>query len=269
MMNWISSLLGKKHADADNREVPAILTPSEDKNAATGFAHMRRYPRFSVEGMDVRSKMMRAEPVRISNISVGGACIITSLPLTSGKKILITMNRNRVPHPLLGTVIWENKSGGTVLKDGVVSPVFRAGIQFKDVSSGTLVQLKDFMRGSGIPEETPHVKTDKQIALRYVITRDDGALLHYPTTYTIKKISMSGMLVEANHECEVGQRYPMALSLPNEKQPVNFIGRIASFYRLPGRDLLFDIGIEFLNLTEQGRTGLKRFIAGLLWKHEA
>jgi PilZ domain len=194
---------------------------------------------------------------------------MSSTPVAAGKSVLIRMNRSRLPNPLIGTVIWEGKISNGFAKDGVTSSLYKAGIQFKGVTTGALVQLKDFMRVAGIPEETPYAKNDKQVALRYAITTDEGAMVNYATTYTVKKISMSGMLVEANCKLETEQKYPMALLLPNESQPVKFNGRVASLYQFPGRESYFDIGIEFHNLTEQGKTRLKRFIASLLWKHNA
>jgi hypothetical protein len=268
IMNWLSPLFGRKLNRNSSKAIQGSGIPSGKENS-TPYSQIRRYPRFLVKGIDIQSKIICAEPIQLSNISVGGACIITRMPLNSGNNVLISINRNRIGHPLLGTVIWESQSGGVFCRDGMSLPFYRAGIQFKGVTAGTIVQLKDFMRIAGVPEEKPYVETDKPSALRYVVTREEGAILNYPTTYTVKKISLGGMLVEANCKLEVEQKYPMALFLPNEGQPVKFNGRIVSQLQLPGRGSSFDTGIEYYNLTEQGKTRLKRFIASLLWKHEA
>jgi hypothetical protein len=268
IMKWLSSLFGRKIDRSSSKAIQGSVIPSEKENF-TLYSQKRRYPRFLVTGMDIQSKIIFTEPIQLSNISVGGACIITRMPLNSGNNVLIRINRNRIQHPLLGTVIWERPSGGLFCRDGMSLPIYRAGIQFKGVATGTLVQLKDFMRIAGAPEEKPYAEPDKQNALRYVVTREEGAILNYPTTYTVKKISLSGMLVEANFKLEVEQKYPMALFMPNEGHPVKFNGRIVSQFQLPGRESSFDTGIEFYNLTEHGKIRLKRFIASLLWTHEA
>jgi len=268
IMKWLSSLFGRKLDRSSSKAIQGSVIPSEKENF-TPYSQKRRYPRFVVKGMDIQSKIICAEPIQLSNISVGGACIITRMSLNSGNKVLIRINRNRIQHPLLGAVIWESPSGGVFCRDGMDLPLYKAGIQFKGVTTGTLVQLKDFMRIAGVPEEKPYVETDKPSALRYVVTREEGAILNYPTSYTVKKISLGGMLVEANYKLDVEQKYPMALFLPNEGHPVKFNGRIVSQFQLPGRGSSFDTGIEFYNLTEDGKIRLKRFIASLLWRHEA
>jgi hypothetical protein len=263
IMNWLTSLFGQKPDEGDSNKIQSSLFPREKENISPGYSQKRRYPRFLVEGMDIRSKMIFAEPVHLSNISVGGACIITKMPLNTDNNVLIRINRDRIRRPLLGTIIWESQSGGIPYRENKSLPLYRAGIQFKGITPETLVQLKDFMRISGVPEEKPYVETYKPNALRYVITREEGAILNYPATYTVKKISLSGMLIEANCKLEVEQKYPMALFLPSEGT-VKFNGRIASQIPIPGRESSFDTGIEFCNLIEHEKTRLKRFITSLL-----
>jgi hypothetical protein len=124
------------------------------------------------------------------------------------------------------------------------------------------------MRISGVPEEAPYVENDKQLSLRYVVIADEQAIINYPTTFIVKKISMGGMLVVTNCKLKVEQKYPLALFLPNESIPLSFNGRIASQIPISGRETSFDTGIEFYNLVDKQKTLLKRFIASLLWKPE-
>jgi hypothetical protein len=98
------------------------------------------------------------------------------------------------------------------LVKGMDLPLYRAGIQFKEVTPGTLIQLKDFMRIAGVPEEKPFVETDKPSALRYVVTREEGAILNYPTSYTVKKISLVGIVSPILPACMVAKA-PIAKSL--------------------------------------------------------
>jgi len=266
-MKWLSSLFGHKPDKSSSKAIQSSMIPPVKENLSP-YSQKRRYPRLLVKGMDIQSKIIRADPIQLSNISTSGACIITRMPLNSGNNVLISINCDKIQHPLPGTVIWESP-GGVFSGEGTSLPLYRAGIQFKGVTPGTLVQLKDFMRIAGVPEEKPYVEPDKQSALRYVITREEGAILNYPTTYIVKKISLSGMLVEANCKLEAEQKYRMALLLPNENLTVKFNGRIVYQIQLPGKGPGFDTGIEFYDLTEHGKISLKRFIASLLWKHEA
>jgi Tfp pilus assembly protein PilZ len=238
------------------------LGSGEGKSHQQNYTRRRRYPRFSVEGMDISSKMIFAEGIKLSNMSVGGACIITKKLFNPGNKVLIRFKSERFYGPLKAITIWRNLSGSIIDTSGKPIPLYKAGIQFKDISSEALVYLKDFMRISGVPEEKTYSDAYKPSALRYVITNNEEAVLHYPEACIVKKISLSGMLVETNRELKIEQRYPMVLFIPNENQPIKFRGRIASQIPL-GEPNRFDTGIEFLDLTEDDKLKLKRFIAYL------
>jgi hypothetical protein len=267
--NWLASFWGRKADEGSG--MPILNGTAPDRMEASilpVYSQQRRYPRFAVEGMDIRSKMMFAEPIQLSNISVGGACIITKTPLRAGHSILIRMNRDKIKRPILGTIVWNSQGSGVSYAGGVNPQLYRSGIQFKEVRPGTLVQLKDFMRIAGVPEEKAYDKIYTPVALRYTVISDEKAILNYTSVFRVKKISLSGMLVEAIDALEIGRKYPMALFLPHESSPVVFQGRIASQVPGSGEQYGFDLGIEFCNLLEPEKTKLKRFIAGLLWKHE-
>lgn len=268
-ISWLTSFWGKKMDGSDSKEIRGDTVHPEKENIMPQYPQKRRYPRFLAEGMDIQSQMIFAKSIQLLNISVGGACMITRTPLQIGNNILIRINRNRIRRPLLGTIIWKNLKGDASYRDDTGHTLYRVGVQFKKVAPETLIQLKDFMRISGVPEETPYVENDKQLSLRYVVIEDEQAIMNYPTTFNVKKISMGGMLVVMNCQLKVEQKYPMALFLPNESIPLSFNGRIASQIPIPGRETTFDTGIEFYDLADKQKTLLKRFIVSLLWQPEA
>jgi c-di-GMP-binding flagellar brake protein YcgR len=224
----------------------------------------RRYKRFSVEGMNIHTKVIFDEMIELSNISVSGACLITTKILRHGDNVLLRIPYEKIYSPLKCTVIWENVSESVTDTKENYATLYKAGIQFKEVSSNTLVQLKDFMRVSGIPDEKKLSDEYQPSALRFNIHMNKRALLIYPAIYPVKKLSLGGMLVETNCELEIEDKYPMALYIPKEDLPIKFQGRIASKIAIPDEKLNhFDIGIEFLNLAENHRSRLNKFISCL------
>jgi Tfp pilus assembly protein PilZ len=268
-INWLTSFLGKKMTGGDRKEIRYDTAHPGTEDAAPRYAQKRRYPRFLVESMDIRSQMIFAESIQLSNISVGGACMITKTPLKIGNNILIRINRDRIRRPLLGTIIWKNLKEGISFGDDTGPALYRVGVQFRKVAPETLIQVKDFMRISGVPEETSHVDNDKQLSLRYAVIADEQAIMNYPTTFTVKRISMGGMLVVTNCRLKVEQKYRMALFLPNESSRLSFTGRVASQIPNQGGLMSFETGIEFCDLADRQIKLLKRFIASLLWKPES
>ena len=89
-------------------------------------------------------------------------------------------------------------------------------------------------------------------------------MMSYPINYPVKKLSLGGMLVEADREFRIEQRYPMALYLPKDAQPIKFQGRVASKIPKKNNEMYnYDIGIEFLNLSGSDKSRLNKFLAFL------
>ncbi|MEW6570374.1 MAG: PilZ domain-containing protein [Nitrospirota bacterium] len=245
-------------APTDSR--PDILVI--ENTSSSQYEKKRRFPRFSVEGKGVRSKMIFSERAELRNVSIGGACFITSVALRPHKRVLIKIGSERIDEPLKGMSIWTNRNK-TVQDSGGERSSYSIGIEFRDVTSNALIQLKDFMRASGVPEEKS-LGDHQPSPLRYAIIRNEKAVINYPETCRVKKLSLCGMLMETDRELPVEQKYPMALFLPKEDEPIKFHGRIASLIPLTDKKrLLYDTGVEFLDLTESDRSRLEGFITTL------
>ncbi len=233
-----------------------------DQDSQRVYTGSRRYPRFSVEGMGVHSKMIFTESIKLFNMSIGGACILTKNIFDPGEKILIRLKNDRIYSPLKAVTVWRTPSDVVTDESGDSVKLYKAGIQFKDISSETLVLLKDFMRLSGVPEEKTYSEEYKPSALRYLIKENEEAILHYPENCEVKTISLSGMLVEIDRKLEIEHKYHMAIFIPKDESPIKFRGRIAS--RFPVLETnRYNTGIEFLDLSESNKARLKRFIAYL------
>jgi c-di-GMP-binding flagellar brake protein YcgR len=224
----------------------------------------RRYKRFTVEKMDINSKMIFTTEIEVSNISVGGACIKTTKSLKIGGNYLIRFEDQKMKLPLKFAVVWEKLSESIKNPKGESIPVYSAGIKFLDLTSDKLVQLKDFIRISGIPEEKMESDEYSPIALRFTIQSNEKAVMNYPEAYRVKQISQGGILVEADYELQTDINYPMAIFIPGDKQPVKFNGRIASCNDTPDKEpKSFNIGIEFLNMSETDKERLNSFLGSL------
>lgn len=221
----------------------------------------RRYPRFTVEGMDVHAKTIFSADIELYNISMGGACIQTAKRMRIGGNYLIRLKSNAYDLPLKCTVIWENLSGNLHNASGETVPLYQAGLSFQNITPDKLVKLKDFIRVSGIPYEQRLNDEQRLSALRFKIDLNGKGVLNYPKTYKVKKISLGGMLIESSYKFQAEQKLPMALFLSEESPPIKFLGRIASI--IATRDTSskkFDAGIEFFNMSEEDRKRLSKFI---------
>jgi hypothetical protein len=88
-------------------------------------------------------------------------------------------------------------------------------------------------------------------------------VLSHSAKFKVKKISLSGMLIQSEQALEINGMIPMGLSF-NAGDPVNFIGRVASCQMANDKgQAYYAIGVEFTDLTDKGRTLLKTFIDDL------
>jgi len=84
--------------------------------------------------------------------------------------------------------------------------------------------------------------------------------LNFPASYRVKKISLGGMLIESIGALEIESRIPMELSI-HADNPVEFVGRVASCQVIDkDGQKQYEIGIEFIDLTEKDRAKVASFI---------
>jgi hypothetical protein len=84
------------------------------------------------------------------------------------------------------------------------------------------------------------------------------------SNYRIIRISESGMGIETDQTFDPDNKFRMELMLPGEKRPVQFVGRVASCLKISERiPVSFDTGIEFLEMSTEDQSLLKKFITSI------
>jgi hypothetical protein len=221
----------------------------------------RRHQRFGVEKLGIYAKTLHATDAELLNISMTGACVTARESLKSADKHLIKFHSRGMAFTLHCRVIWEDSDLEVKSPDGESVPVYKAGVVFNDTASDKMVTLKDFIRVSGAPNEQTVSDTFGPSALRFNVYANEKVLLYYPKISPVKKISLSGMLMELDHAIEAERRFPMTLFLPHESLPIKFQGRVACCLEIPDkRSKRFDIGIEFLGMSEKDTSRLSKFL---------
>ncbi|UCE78535.1 MAG: PilZ domain-containing protein [Nitrospiraceae bacterium] len=222
---------------------------------------IRRFRRYDVDHMSMQAKALINTDVELSNISTTGACITTYERLQPGGRHLIELKAQKAPLLLRCKMIWRNPS--VTVKDSyrTILPSFKAGLVFKDLSSDKLIQLKDYIRLSGIPDVKRASSKYKASALRFNVQSIENAVLYYPSKSTVKTISFGGMCIQTQHELIPEKRLTMTLLLPGEVLPSRFQGRVTSIIPAgnPGEQL-YNTGIEFLNMKDRDKVRLGKLM---------
>lgn len=217
----------------------------------------RRYKRFKLKNLEVSGKMVLATEVKVIDISISGISLQANRRLNIASDYTLKLE-GRKTISLKGTVIWcsliEVREG---YKEGMI-PIYAAGMQFKDMSTERVAELQYFIESH--KAEAVQVTGGTRLHIRFHIKDPENTILIYPDNYKVKTISLGGMLIECLQDIEIASRIPMEMFIRDE-DPLRFMGRIASSQLIDkeGRKQ-YNIGIEFLDLTERDREVLASFI---------
>ena len=225
----------------------------------------RRYPRFTVDFMNIHGKILFSNNVKILNISAGGIAFVTEKKLNSGGVYVLRLeNKGRILH-LRGKIVWSKQK--TDLKEAEVPPAFMVGMQFLDVSDSRAEDIAKFIRDNYIdyqPVESGSTLLDGvRIHVRFTIHDPERATVRCAENYKGKRISKGGMLIENEFGLQSEEMVPMEMTL-SKNQSIALWGRIVTC-RPAQKDssLHYEIGIEFMDMSETDMATLGRFVSKL------
>ena len=217
----------------------------------------RKHNRFIVEGMDIQCRMLFATEVKLLDISISGASILTKKRLNIGSRYSLKVEGDEGdPFSLHGVIIWEQLSGSEKNSRNEVAPIYKAGIKFDDVLTGKGAELIEFIQENSLKDYHR-----ARIAGLRVRIHSDKAVLGYRQTFEALRISRGGALIETSEELEAESRFMMEILLPEDEEPVRFLGRIANCNAVAGKSpAVYKVGIEFLEIDENDVPKLTEFI---------
>jgi c-di-GMP-binding flagellar brake protein YcgR len=223
----------------------------------------RRHERFIVGILEITGTMTFARDVKIHDISVGGVAVTVDKRLDLGGEYTLKIEGKGRALSLRGVVVWSLLSESLMDAHGNVVPVYKAGLKFTDLSQEQVSEIESFIedhkRELGRELDLTRVGGTR-LHVRFKIEHPEKAVLNFYENYKVKKIGLGGMLIESKHELDIDDTFPMEIMLADEKS-MKFIGRIASC--LPkerGKEARYDIGVEFLDISERNKGILREFI---------
>lgn len=220
--------------------------------------NMRRHKRYRLDVTAVDGQISLSDKVEILDISLGGVALKVDRRLNIGKEYLLKLREKGKTLEVKCIVARAELSGIEPRARGESVSIYTAGMVFKE---GSTARIAEFLKPIEQHKQLKESNTaDRRLDVRFNIAGPMDTMLSYPAEFTVKTISLSGMLIRTEHALAIESRVPMALSL-NAENPVRFIGRIAACQRNDGQGgRRHDIGVEFTNLTDRDITLLKTFI---------
>ncbi len=223
----------------------------------------RRHKRFIVDILEVTGKMTFARNVKIHDISVGGIAVTVDKRPNLGSEYALKIEGKGKVLSLRGAVVWSLLSESLIDAHGNVVPLYKAGLKFLGLSEGQVSEIESFMEDHEreLRKELDVTKIGgTRLHVRFKIEHPEKAVLNFYENYILKKIGLGGMLIESGQALDIDDTFPMEMMLTND-QSMKFVGRIASCLRREhGKEAHYDIGVEFLDISERNKKILHEFI---------
>lgn len=219
-------------------------------------AGRRRHRRYEVAGLGGR--LVVPMEVRVVNLSLGGMSLETNDYLQFGRSYSVNLDHNGHRVTLVATVAWCKLRHTKKNPSGDVVPVFRAGLRFQVLSGERLHELWQIIRDHAV------VEVDDSVFGRFAPEQPQVVELDSDYKFSVRKLSLSGMLIETDFVPELEARLPLEVLLPDS--PIEALARVASVPNLGqrARGEPTQIGVEFCGLDSQRRSELRAYLAGYI-----
>jgi hypothetical protein len=215
----------------------------------------RRFKRYSIDG--IHGSVLYLSELNVLNISVEGAAIETTKRLDINREYTFKITYKDTILNLRGHVVWALLSYREKKDSEEIIPVYRAGIMFTDTLSEKANTLLSFI------EENKIKTLEKRLGgMRFKIANSKKVKINYPYKYEVKKISLSGMLIETEYPLDLNSHYDIELYL--NKNILNVVGRIANCEKIDLHNVTkYSIGVEFIKIPDNDIKILKDFLTSL------
>jgi c-di-GMP-binding flagellar brake protein YcgR len=218
----------------------------------------RKYKRYNLDLLDINGKMSLTDTVEVLDISLGGVALRADRRLNMGKEYSMKLQKKGKTLEVRGVVVRSELSGVEERGHGESVSIYTAGLVFKD---GFTDKIADFL---GPIEQNEKIKSpavvNRRLNVRFSITTPGQHVLSYPLQFKVRSISLGGMRIRTQQPVEINSTIPMDLSL-NAEGAITFLGRAVSCSMIENAGQTdYDIGTEFIDLTDKDKTLLKTFI---------
>ncbi|MDQ7787231.1 MAG: PilZ domain-containing protein [Thermodesulfovibrionales bacterium] len=211
----------------------------------------RKNKRYVVEGL--QGNLLYTSDLEILNISIDGAAIETTRRLELNREYTFKIQYNNTQLILRGQVVWAvlvSKKGRTES----YLPRYRAGIQFADTLSENQQILRRF-----IEENRLRARESGIGGLRCKISNTEAMTINLPRKYQVRKISMSGMLIETDYPLDINTHFDIELFLKDTMVSI-LVKVITCTQRGSLKTSSYDIGMEFITMSENDQDTLRQLL---------
>jgi hypothetical protein len=210
----------------------------------------RRHRRFDIPG--VFGSMRTSVKLEIMDISASGMRVSTSQYLVVGKSYPFTLQLDDNRFPVSAQVKWCVLSGSRKVTDDEFNSTYIAGISFENLPNGCGDGLMGFL------ETCIELEVDTGMFGLFQVSDSNSAIADLDFEFVVKRISLTGMLIESDFAPLVGASFDMDLDLPSEILKAK--GRVVFVKKSKRNAQLTELGVEFVDLDEKQTSILRDYL---------
>jgi hypothetical protein len=215
----------------------------------------RRNTRYIVDNL--AGNVFYTSELEVLNLSIDGAAIETARRLELNREYTFKLKCNNSLLSLRGIVVWAILVSKVDKHTGAISPVYRAGIRFTDTLNEKASMLIKF-----IEENKTRNLENRLGGVRFKISAKEQMKVDLIHEYRVRKISLSGMLVETEYPLGVESCHDIELFINSHSLAI--LGRVANIKDVITDGVLkYEIGIEFSEMSEENKQLLLEFLKSL------
>jgi c-di-GMP-binding flagellar brake protein YcgR len=226
----------------------------------------RRYKRYKVDIMQIDGRIILARHVEVLDMSLGGISLLIDRKINIESEFTLNIEGKGPPLLVDVIVVWSFLTEYKNDTEGGVLSLYKVGMRFTDSSDEEKQEIADFIEAhkKGTDGEIDLFSSSvRRLYARVPIETPAKSMADVQEKCRVKVLSFGGMLIESRYALEIESRLPMELNLPGKKT-IKFLGRAASCLTNGNtKQERYDIGIEFLDMSEQHKQRLKEFVDSL------
>jgi hypothetical protein len=201
----------------------------------------RKQRRFPVDNVDIFGEISFADRAEIVNISEKGVLLNVSKKMDIGKKYMLKLSCKGKKVVLRASVVWYSTKESRLKLTNHIVPVYTAGMEFKDISSGNKEILKELLCSIG----AFHRKCKRIPFVEDIVI--DGI-----SRARSSDISEEGLYISSLQSFERNSVVNVTIPLGQEKLTVKAQVQFC--------DKLVGFGLKFIYLNDMQRTKIRELI---------
>jgi hypothetical protein len=226
-----------------SEEGPCPLSEAKDQGSEKVVRETRKQKRFPVDNIEIVGEISYADKAEIINISANGILVNVPKRMDIGKKYMLKICSKEKRIVVMASVVWSLLGGTRRTSTNHTIPIYTAGMEFQDISSGNRKILEELI--CRIEALTDNRKCERIPFVEDIMIDGTGWVRS-------GDISEEGIYISSLHALKRDSVVELTIPIKQEKLTVKA--------KVQFCDKMVGFGLRFIDLSEEQKTKIKELI---------